>query len=225
MEYRFKRKEKRTTSTVRRLLDRFKFRKYEVGGEVYRKKITVLAVSIIIVFSIFVVSSNMTGFFFYAEDIKTKLNQTTEERNLALAEKEDCENKLFSCAENLDVCASGLSDCSSVKDDCLVDRDNCRTKFDDLNNKYNVCVDDRGLYKTGFDECSTNLSELRNDFDQLSFSSSGMKTNYRNLACCVSKLGQTGVSKMYWKMVDNKIVCQISPVDGSAEIAVSELGC
>jgi len=173
---------------------------------------TVIATVFIVVgiFALYSMTTAVTGYYAYQEDLENELNQTKQDLANAKALQEQCKKDLTTCSSEKVTYLTELSDTKGFLEACEEDRDDykrewndCKDEIDAMNDDLNECEEDRDEYEDKWDDCRDDKEALQNDYNSL-------RNNYIEDKCCAGFPGQT----IYWKLSGQEILCATNQTSG-----------
>ena len=200
-------------------------------------KTSTILILLIAIFIVYGGSRAITGFITYRETLEQNL-LTTEEKlanmtklyNETFKNLTQTETELNNYKTSLSKKESELSECISERDDyntCEEEINECvdgnprETNNDDWIDDISKCVSDidecGGTINSPIDELLSHIkyfwdkwNDKKEDYENLEDDYDEMKTNYIKDKCCAGYSGST----IYWKLDDNKILCQTNSTSG-----------
>ena len=200
-------------------------------------KTSTILILLIAIFIVYGGSRAITGFITYRETLEQNL-LTTEEKlanmtklyNETFKNLTQTETELNNYKTSLSKKESELSECISERDDYNTCEEEINECVDDYRRKDNDddWIDDRDRCIVNIDECDDDIVDTlgmfisdvqhfwdkwnnkKEDYEKLKSDYDEMKTNYIKDKCCAGYSGST----IYWKLDDNKILCQTNSTSG-----------
>ncbi|GEM_PF-3797746 len=151
----------------------------------HSKKISLLILFAGVVFSLFIVSKNVTGLTTGIEKTQENLGHAQDSINFLMQEREGCYGDLDYARNNFNSCQSSLGSAST-------NLNLCKSEKTELQQSYNACIADKK-------NAQEQLSSKTTDYDELA------KNSVRGLCCSYSDF-QSGSMKN-WAIVNNSISC------------------
>ncbi len=154
-----------------------------------KKPASFMFLSVVAVASLYLVTSSITGFVTYTEDIESKLNETATRIDVLESEKEQCENDLQGMAEDLENCMSRFS--SSLQE-CKQEITVLEGKNDELSYDLSSCEAERTEAEDKYEKVSA-------DFETL------VKNSVWDVCCSPYDVVNSNIND--WGLTDNRIIC------------------
>jgi len=156
------------------------------------KAVMIVSILIILTFSFYLITSGVTAYITYTENLETDLNETQKELDITKASMEECSKNLADTRDDLNSCNSNLDQSRSQLSACENERSELRTRNSELDSQLSTCNAEREDFKARYE----NRLEAFNT----------LVRNSVKAACCSFDDVSSGATKN-WGIVDNKIVC------------------
>jgi len=156
------------------------------------KSVTIVSILIVLILSFYLITSSVTAYITYTENIEKELNETSKELSITKASMEECSKNLVSTRDNLNSCNSNLEQSKSQLSTCENERSTLQTRKSELELQLSNCTAER--------------EDLRARYEnRLAAFNSVVKNSVRAICCSFGDV-VSGAPKN-WGIVDNKIVC------------------
>ncbi len=153
---------------------------------------TIVSILIILIFSFYLITSSVTGYITYTENLEAKLNETEKDLEITKASMEACSNNLADTRDDLNSCNAGLGQSQSQLSTCEIQRNDLTEENSQLESDMAVCDSERADYLNMYE---TRLEAFNN-----------LVRNSVKAICCSFNDIDSGTTKE-WGIADNKIVC------------------
>jgi septal ring factor EnvC (AmiA/AmiB activator) len=153
---------------------------------------TIVSILIILTFSFYLITTGVTGYITYTENLEAKLNETEKDLEITKSSMEACSNSLADTRGSLSSCNSDLSQSTAQLSTCEIQRNDLTAENSQLESDLSTCDAERADY--------INMYETRMEaFNNL------VRNSVKAICCSFSDI-DSGTTKD-WGIEDNKIVC------------------
>jgi septal ring factor EnvC (AmiA/AmiB activator) len=156
------------------------------------KSVTIVSVLIVLILSFYLITSNVTAYVTYTENIEKKLNETAKELVITKASMEECSKNLASTRDNLNSCTADLDQSKSQLTTCNSERSALQTRKSELESQLSNCTAEKEDFRTRYENGLAAFNSI-------------VKNSVRAICCSFGDV-VSGTTKN-WGIVDNKIVC------------------
>jgi len=183
-----------------------------------KKGLFILVTVVAAIILIFLSADAITGYVTRVEVVEKELNETQIKLIHEIDRSAECYNLLETCRNDFGDCKTKLTNCQGLEEKYLASINMLSDKLDSTEKSIESCESQ----KTDID---TKLSGCINYTERLEADKNEIIKNYRNFVCCISKLGSPDVETLYWKNVNNRIICKSQQDETFEQINISELSC
>jgi hypothetical protein len=196
------------------------------------KKAFIAIMSVLLIFVVYFVVSSATSYIVYTGDIENELNKTRAKLVFVTADRDSCKKNLTYTEDDLKVCKADLEDksgelttCTDLRVKYKDERDKWEQEYKNMEDSFSKCDDEKTGLQQQLVNLTANYTALKSSLDNATSDLNEMQLNYRNYVCCLTKFTNPSATVVYWKVENNKILCQIESAAGYTGMDVSELGC
>lgn len=156
------------------------------------KSITIVSILIVLTLSFYLITSSVTAYITYTENIEKVLNETKKELDVTKASMEECSKNLASTRDDLNSCNSNLDQSRSQLSTCENERNELRTRNSELESQLSACNTEKEDFKARYENRLSAFNNL-------------VRSSVRALCCSFGDIVSEATKN--WGIVDDKIVC------------------
>jgi hypothetical protein len=148
-------------------------------------------VFVVVVFSLYMFSSRITGYVTYSGSLEDVLNKTRADLFQVNVAGEECRQTLSTTNGNLEMCMNKLGDSASYLVECEAKRDELQSYSDQLNTQLSASEGERASWKESYENKSADYSSLARNYARM----------------CCSAFDIVNSKTINWDLTSNMVTC------------------